>query len=274
LSSRSSIPSVRLLTSFLLLVSISGLPLIYSPTTASAQVIKEQFLGFDTCAAPTTAYMNAWSGTSPFDWIGIYIGGVNRTCSQPNLNASWVTTVSDYGWGLVPIWAGSEDPCYTAHPATLFSLNVSTAYLQGGDEAVSAIIELSALGMSPSIAGNDEIAYDMEGYNGTSGCIAAEESFVKGWDAKLQAAPNVVAGVYGSTEASYISSLTGSPAPNFIWGADADNNPDTTVMLGVPTGDWVNHQRLKQYTAGHNETFGGDKINIDRDNADGPIYYQ
>lgn len=267
------ISKIRLLLSTLLLVSSSGVPLVISPTTASAQVIKEQFLGFDTCAAPSTSTMSAWSATSPYSWIGIYIGGVNRSCSQPNLTPSWVNTVADYGWAFVPIWVGPQDPCW-ALTGTKFSSNASTAYTQGNNEAFSAYSELSSLGMQPNIAGNDEVTYDMEGYTGTAACIAAEQSFVEGWNSVLQVSPNQVEGVYGSTESSYLSSLTGSPASNFIWGADADNNPNTSVMLGVPAGDWSNHQRLKQYTVGHYETYGGVRLSIDSDNADGPLYYQ
>ena len=34
--------------------------------------------------------MSAWAG-SPYRAIGVYIGGLNRGCSQPNLTASWVS---------------------------------------------------------------------------------------------------------------------------------------------------------------------------------------
>jgi len=179
----------------------------------------------------------------------------------------------------VPIWAGSQDPCYT-HGGTLFSSNTSTAYLQGGDEARSAVIQLNALGMSPSIAGNDEIAYDMEAFSGTPTCSlatgeAAAEAFIKGWDNYLEASPNVVAGVYGSCSGSNLSTFTGSPPPNFIWGACTAGGSNTAVMTNVPAGDWVNNQRLKQYVLNTSGNFGGVALSpIDIDNADGPIYYQ
>ncbi len=41
-------------------------------------------LGFDACAAPSSRAMAAWA-TSPYRAIGVYIGGANRACSQPNL---------------------------------------------------------------------------------------------------------------------------------------------------------------------------------------------
>ncbi|HVV91324.1 MAG TPA: hypothetical protein VHB53_12585, partial [Solirubrobacterales bacterium] len=47
-------------------------------------------LGFDTCSAPSTKAMAAWA-ESPFRAVGIYIGGENSACSQPNLSSSWVS---------------------------------------------------------------------------------------------------------------------------------------------------------------------------------------
>src|SRR5919106_6673081 len=54
---------------------------------------------FDTCEAPGTAAMKAWVG-SRYRGVGIYIGGVNRTCPQRNLNAAWVKEVS-HDWRLI-----------------------------------------------------------------------------------------------------------------------------------------------------------------------------
>src|ERR1044072_9010277 len=47
-------------------------------------------LRFDACTAPSRRSMSAW-GSSPYRAIGVYIGGLNRGCSQPNLTASWVS---------------------------------------------------------------------------------------------------------------------------------------------------------------------------------------
>jgi len=46
--------------------------------------------GFDPCAAPGSAAMSAWRSASPYGAVGIYIGGSNRACAQPNLTAGWV----------------------------------------------------------------------------------------------------------------------------------------------------------------------------------------
>src|SRR5215475_1240800 len=44
---------------------------------------------FDTCTAPPLSTMQAWLA-SPYRAIGIYIGGTNRGCAQPQLTSSWV----------------------------------------------------------------------------------------------------------------------------------------------------------------------------------------
>jgi hypothetical protein len=43
-------------------------------------------LGFDTCMAPARSQMAAWSH-SPYRAIGIYLGGINMACAQPNLTS-------------------------------------------------------------------------------------------------------------------------------------------------------------------------------------------
>src|SRR5690349_18992528 len=45
---------------------------------------------FDACTAPTSASMKAWREKSPYKAIGIYIGGINRGCAQPQLTPEWV----------------------------------------------------------------------------------------------------------------------------------------------------------------------------------------
>jgi photosystem II stability/assembly factor-like uncharacterized protein len=64
--------------------------------------------------------------------------------------------------------------------------------------------------------------------------------------------------------------------PDNVWFAHWYTNnydPDATV-LNVPciSNDlWANHQRLKQYTGGHKETWGGLKMSIDSNVLDGQV---
>ena len=41
------------------------------------------------------------------------------------------------------------------------------------------------------------------------------------------------------------------------------------MSSSLPDGLWYNHQRLRQYTGGHNETWGTTTLNIDSNALDG-----
>lgn len=60
--------------------------------------------------------------------------------------------------------------------------------------------------------------------------------------------------------------------PDYIFGADWDGNSNTSVMACVPSGDWVNAQRLKQYSGTHNETWNGVTLSVDSDSSNAPVY--
>lgn len=82
-------------------------PLAYPAGTTATRFTG---LAFDTCTAPTLAQMTAWK-VSPYKAIGIYVGGVNRSCAQPQLTASWVSSVTRLGYRLIPIYMGYQAPC-------------------------------------------------------------------------------------------------------------------------------------------------------------------
>src|SRR3954467_14696148 len=44
--------------------------------------------GFESCNAPTIEALIAWLA-SPYRAVGIYIGGVNRTCANTGLTTDW-----------------------------------------------------------------------------------------------------------------------------------------------------------------------------------------
>ena len=49
--------------------------------------------------------------------VGVYIGGLNRACSQPNLTASWVREQVAAGWHLIPTYVGLQSPTSSCGPA-------------------------------------------------------------------------------------------------------------------------------------------------------------
>jgi hypothetical protein len=61
---------------------------------------------------------------------------------------------------------------------------------------------------------------------------------------------------------------TGYTEPDDIWFANW-NGQLSTSDPAIPSADWAAHQRLHQYSGGHNETHGGVTINIDGDYLDG-----
>ncbi len=248
-------------------------PVVFQATPAAALPAgggTSEARGFDTCAAPSTSAMNAWWPNTPWWWVGIYIGGNTRGCSQPNLTSSWLNTNYNTGWRYEPLWVGPQAPCTGF--INRFSYNTTTAYQQGQNEAISAFQTLLNLGFGSNALGTP-VVYDMENFDTSNGsCVAAVKSFVAGWDYDLHISPAQRAGYYGSACASDVNAMaSANPPPDFINGADWSGNPSTSSIACVSSGNWTNHQRLKQFVGGHNETWNGVTINIDTDCANGPV---
>src|SRR6202041_2877790 len=73
--------------------------------------------GFDACTAPSAATMATWLQRSPYRAVGIYIGGSDRACAQPNLTASWVSQQQSAGWHFMPIYVGPQESFRESHAA-------------------------------------------------------------------------------------------------------------------------------------------------------------
>jgi hypothetical protein len=224
--------------------------------------------GFDACTAPSASHMQAWWTNTPWSFVGIYIGGSARGCSQPNLTASWLNTTYAQGWRYELIWVGPQAPC-TAF-ASRMSSNATTANQQGRNEAKAATTALQKLGFGA--AAGTPVVYDLEGYPNNAACRAAVKAFMQGWVDELNGAPSQTAGVYGSSCNSYLNDFgTMARPPQFIVPAQWDNNPSTSALSCVSRGYFTKHQRIKQYRGDHNETWGGVTINIDSQCANGPL---
>ena len=219
-------------------------------------------LGFDACATPSSSQMAAW-GTSSYRAIGVYIGGTNMACAQPNLNSAWVSSQSAAGWHLMPIYVGLQAPSNSCGCA---AITAGRAAAQGSAAARDAVIQAQALGLA---AGNP-VYFDMEGYNQSSTTTAAVLTFLAAWTSQLHA-DGYTSGVYSSA-ASGIRDLAGQAGdgysePDDVWIADW-NGTLSTVDVNVPSSDWPTHQRLHQYSGAHNETHGGTTLNVDGDYVD------
>jgi hypothetical protein len=222
---------------------------------------------FDACSAPSTASLQAWTA-SPYRALGVYIGGVNRACSQPNLTASWVQTVTGMGWSLLPLYVGLQAPCASQSGLSKVSTSQSTAAAQGNAAAADAAAKAQALGLPPG----SPIWFDMEGYHlGDTTCTNAVKSFVSAYDAELRAR-GYVPGVYGSAASTVrdVSTL-GAAKPDVIWIANWNGKESVFRDPYVSDALWPNHQRVHQYKGGHRETYGGVTINIDSNVLDSTV---
>ncbi|HEV2309863.1 MAG TPA: DUF1906 domain-containing protein [Acidimicrobiia bacterium] len=231
--------------------------------------------GFDTCAAPSTSTMAEWLyPRSPYKAMGIYIGGETRGCSQPNLNASWVSQVGGEGWHLAPLYVGLQDACSNppgAFGSSVISFDTGVAFEQGVLDAANAANEASALQIAPG----PQIYLDLESYNTGGSCTASAMSYVNGWVQGLHSR-GYGAGVYSSagTGMQDLIGFIGAPGwavPDTIWFAHWNG---AATLYGDPyirDTLWSDHQRIHQYVGGHDEVWGGVDINIDNDAFDVPL---
>ena len=230
--------------------------------------------GFDACAAPSTTTMSAWR-VSPYTSVGIYIGGANRGCAQPNLPKTWVTSVTGQGWKLLPIWVGPQAPCTTLGSTTKISADAGQATGQGSAQATAAANAADALGFTWLAP----IYFDMEAYPRGGVCTIAVQNFVNGWVIGLNQR-GYRAGFYSSLcsgildEAAVASSPAWTPL-NAVWIAAWNSTPNI-FGFGAPctlsNTLWSNHQRVHQYLGGHDESYGSVTINIDSNAVDGATY--
>ena len=224
---------------------------------------------FDACTAPPLSTMIAW-GASPYRAIGVYVGGPNRTCAQPNLTPAWVGSVTRRQWQLLPIYMGLQAPCSDRVQA--IKIVRATAAAQGTSSATDAIASMTAIGLRPG-----SIVYgDMENYNATdSACRAAVLTYLSAFTKELHRRGYLV-GIYanlgsGAQHLTGAYESTSSARPDALWVARWDGSPTLTGLAGIPDSLWAAHQRAKQYLGDHDETYGGVTVNIDSNWVDAPV---
>ncbi len=227
--------------------------------------------GFDKCTAATAAQMQTWWNASPFYDVNIYHSGRNRGCSQPQLTATWVNSVTAQGWGLIPTVVGYQSPCSVCAGCAKHSSDAATAETQGRGEADIAVNDANNLG----ITAGSVLYYDMERYDdvsGTGACSTPTKAFLKGWTDRIKEL-NYKSGVYGSpTNANndWIN-MPAASQPEIIWMARWNNVMSVWSILPVTDGFWNNHQRIHQWLGPRDENWGGVTFNIDNNISDAPV---
>jgi hypothetical protein len=225
--------------------------------------------GFDTCAAPPSEVMAAWLGTSPYKAIGIYIGGDNRTCAQPELTPSWVSTQQNAGWHLVPIYLGPQPYCTNSAKKDRFTAPDAAA--SGQAAADDAIVQARVLGL----ATGSTIFNDVEDYSTTdSQCRTAVLTYQSAWTAQLHAS-GFLSGFYSSLGSGIkdqvtVYNSTAYVRPDYLWFARYDTVATVSDPV-IPSTYWL-HRRIKQYQSpiqsGTSETYGGQPLLVDRDQCE------
>jgi hypothetical protein len=221
-------------------------------------------LGFDACAAPSSRAMAAWED-SPYRAVGVYIGGLNRACSQPNLTEDWVSEQVAGGWHLIPTYVGLQAP--TSACTSCAKLSPGLASAQGVAAARDAVADAQAIGMGPG----SPIYFDMEAYTRTTSATRATLTFLGAWTDQIHAL-GYTSGVYSSS-ASGIADLADQVGeeyslPDDLWFANWNGNRNALDPY-IPATAWTAHQRIHQYRGGHDETWGGTTINIDNNFVEG-----
>ncbi len=211
--------------------------------------------GFDACTAPSSANMSAWKSDSPYSAVGIYIGGPEIACSQPNLTAGWVSTQSAAGWSFIPIYVGPQ--------ASLGQLTSPAS--QGTSAAEAAVSDAESLGIEPGATLYD----DMEAYSSSDN--SAVVSFVSAWTTELHRY-QYESGIYSSSDSGVSElastfSTSSDTAPDVIYDALWNGDANTSDS-NIPADDWAYHQRVHQYNGGVNQTYGGYTLNVDQDYLD------
>lgn len=225
--------------------------------------------GFDTCTAPSPSQMSAWS-SSPYHALGIYIGGVNSSCAQPNLTAGWVHNEIAAGWRFFPYYVGPQAPGTNCGGCVIISSSGASA--EGTAAAKDAVSRAGALGMGPG----SPIYYDMEGHTDTSSSRAVVRAFASAWTRQMHA-HGYMSGFYGSAFSTMRDIASGYhtrfPEPDYISIADWNGRATTSDPYMRPDY-WAHHQRLHQYDGPQNQTHGGVTLNIDPDVLNGAVVYK
>ena len=253
----------------------SAVPMFALPPGGATRISLNR--GFDQCTAGIASLMQTWWNSSPHYDTNIYMSGRNRACpNQPfNNNPAWIDAVSAQGWGLIPTVVGYQSPCTASTTTAKLSYDVAVAEQQGRGEADIAVADANAIGLTIGSI----LYYDMERYDppptDTLGCRAATVAFLKGWTDRIKEL-GYKSGVYGSPKNAQEDWVNLPPASRMdaIWMARWDNVASVWTYVtfpSFPTNFWNNHQRIKQWQAPHNETWGGVTFNIDGNILDGPV---
>lgn len=272
-------PTSRLMITGIL-TGLAATFLMSSPASAAGPSAPGNFTGygFDACVAPSQSVMDTWNARSPFSAIGIYVSGNSRYCGdahQPNLSKAWVAKNAKKGWRFMPIHVGRQSPCFVNNPKSRvqkrkMSSNVATARKQARQEGAETVKALRKYGF-----GKGSYSYlDIEWYARTTKCDTIVLEFSDAWTEYLHR-KGYKSGVYSSGSAAIAAidkarktKRKGFTLPDQLWMAWTNKKANTDGGPYLAADGWAKHQRIHQYHNGVDMTFGGKKLNIDKNFLD------
>ena len=237
--------------------------------------------GFDQCQAPSQAAMDTWLQRSPYLAVGVYMSGASRGCrNQTYLNATWVSTQLANGWKILPITLGPQASCQPRFPRYGNDRKIDAtpgpqglygdARRQGTAEATKTVANAKALGLVPG----STMFYDLEAFDASNTrCAQSALRFLSAWTNQIHKL-GYLSGVYSSgnsgirvLDRARVQQAGTYAMPDQLWIADWNHQAGVGSSYVTSTA-WMPHARVKQYWGGHDESYGGVRINIDRDFLD------
>lgn len=236
------------------------------------------FIGhaFDKCEVPTLSQLQTWYTNSPYKAVNLYFGGISRYCSNSAISASYIQSIYAQGWKVIPTWVGHQAPCNTNYKYP-FPYDVEDAYQYGVNNANQAHARMIELGLTNPDGSGGIVYLDLEHFSYSSSCSAAARAYLNGWTTRLSQLGTYSAVYSTSSGINDNRYYNISKPPSAVWIAEWYSSPgfrqyETVWDLRYLSNDyWINHQRILQYSGGHDETWGGVTMNIDCNVSDGPV---
>ena len=238
--------------------------------------------GFDQCLAPTQAKMNTWLQHSPFLAVGIYISGDSRACRhQPNLTRTMDRDPAQQGLAAAADHARTAGLLPAALPAVPRRLQDQPGPgrreplpdrpqdgRRRGEQDRAGTPRRSASSRAPRSGTTSRASTRPTGTAGSRRWRSCST-----WTQQLHKL-HYVSGVYSSA-GSGIKALDDARVhrpnafklPDRIWIARWDGVANTSTSY-IREDGWRPGRRVKQYQGGHDEVWGGVRINIDRNYLD------
>jgi Domain of unknown function (DUF1906) len=267
-------------------------------SVAQANTIIDNYDGFDACSAPSVGQMYDFYYATPYYFANAYYAGATRSCSQPNLTATWVQQVENGApnesmhYDVLPTYVGATAPtgsngsgCDAGGSGEELTTSLSHDFSQGSSDGAAAARSLGTYGMTSYPPYLDVEFFETGWTDHGVGCGSIVDNYISGWiqGERSVAGPGPV-GLYANPGPSpnvytqYYSFSSGCTVncPSAIWTADFGGANNVWGITGLPDSEWQLDQRISQWSRGtgsskcspsYYEYRNGACLNIDHDCA-------